>query len=138
MKKKYTTPLRVFYCQHCGRYYLGLCKHFGLNIHCYNCKKLFAASNFKDMPLPPLYPPLLEDDPELIKEREQLAQERKKLRALEEKRKAEPGYKEKKKSPWDGAFWEVTGEILFGVMVLVLIVPIAIVYVGCLAFGGRR
>ena len=50
-------------------------------------------------------------------------------------------HQEKKEINWKkvgGAFWEVTKEILFIIMVLVLIVPMAIIYVGCLAFGGGR
>ena len=144
--------LLAFECPFCRRRYLGLEKYKNKIVTCPGCNAAFQGWLGQDglffetngqAPMP-LYPVLVGDDPELKELREQLVQERKRLQEQQEKKKKweqikeEKRRQEKKKSPWDGAFWEVTKEILFIIMVLVLIVPIAILYVGCLAFGGGK
>ena len=131
---------RQFHCPYCDNEWFTPQKHDELIVTCPECDRSFGTSVAKEHSLSQK---LREQEAERKQKElkgEEFLQER---RRYWEQKKADPNYedpdyKEKKKSSWDGAFWEVTGEILFGVMVLVLIVPIAILYVGCLAFGGGR
>lgn len=131
---------RQFHCPYCDNEWFSPQKHDELIVTCPECNRSFDTSVLKEHSLSQK---LREQEAER-KQKELKGQEYlQERRRYWERKKADPNYedpdcKEKKKSPWDGAFWEVTGEILFGVMVLVLIVPIAILYVGCLAFGGGK